>query len=67
MKSDVSSEHDQVDTVAVVDRILAAFVSAIDQDSEVSAIGSKLRKTLLEDKETSEAAIAKAMFGDLVS
>ena len=46
----------------VVDRVLMSFVEAVQADDEVKDLAERLRQTLIENQNMSEAALRAAMF-----
>lgn len=48
---------------SVVDRILGAFLTKVETEDGLNDVGGRLRKTLLEKRDDSEAALKAAMFG----
>ncbi|MBV9549048.1 MAG: hypothetical protein JO256_05175 [Alphaproteobacteria bacterium] len=53
--------HDK-DTVAA--KILIAFTDAVSADQELKAVGERLRKVMVENRDFSDASLRAALFGD---
>jgi hypothetical protein len=49
---------------SVASRVLAAFVDAVAEDSELTDVAARLRQTLLERKSLTESSLRQALFGD---
>lgn len=50
-------------TGSVTDRVLKRFVEAVGTEPGFAEISAALTKTLLEDRDDTEAALRKAIFG----
>lgn len=49
---------------SVVNRVMTSFVEALEAESGLAEVAARIRKTVVEDENYSEAALRQAMFGD---
>lgn len=61
--SDESSSEIQA-TVSVASRVLAAFVDAVAEDTELCEVAERLRVALVERGNFTEATLRQALLGD---
>lgn len=47
---------------SIVDQILGAFLTKVEAEEGLNDVGARLRETLLETRDDSEAALKAAMF-----
>lgn len=63
MTSDAQSTAEAADGPGtVVDRVLSSFIDAVQADDDVNDLAERLRQTLVEKHNMSEAALRTAMF-----
>ena len=61
----MDQDHQQGEPApSVASRVLAAFVDAVAEDPELADVAARLRQTLLEHKNLTEASLRQALFGD---
>jgi hypothetical protein len=53
---------DDKDTLSVVDRVLAEFTKALAEEEGFGDIANRLKETLLDKRDMSEAALGRAIF-----
>ena len=51
-------------TQSVAAGIFAEFCEAINADKDLPGVGDRLKTTLIEDRDFSEASLRQALFGD---
>jgi hypothetical protein len=55
--------YNEVDR-SVADRVLAAFIAALDEDEDLAEVAPRLKIALLDTEDPKEDALRKALFGE---
>ncbi len=59
-----SPESQKNQTLSVSKRVLEKFVAAVGEEPDLKDVAARLKKTLVDDDNSSEAALRQALFGD---
>lgn len=60
--TDTETLQEDEKTLSVVDRVLTAFITAVAAEDGYGEIASRLKATLLNKRDLSEAALERALF-----
>lgn len=60
----MANEQDDEVNQSVANRVLAAFIAAIEEDADLSDIAPRLKPVLLDTDTPKEDALRKAIFGE---